>query len=283
MDSEILRKLTRHFKERGDTLSIDCLKFYLARLVYLEEYSSADEYANYVACRAAFAKKAASTGALIYGAGDEGRLMLKELNKCGVKVYAFMDTYKVLNGENSYLDLPIITLKEYTQKYNGIPIVITPVGVKDEIQQYLENNGIFNGCVLVEQNKELSKIFAAQAVIPEAARLCELSGKKRYFSLPELIPGSSEVFVDVGAKDGNSTRDFIDWCNGNYLKAFVFEPESEFYKTTVSNLHDFKNISVFQKGCSETTGITRFNTLGLFPVFRNMEQLRFQQFGLMKY
>lgn len=263
MNAAMVSRLTRHFKERGDTLSADCLKFHLARPVYEEESISEDEYNQYLNTRSDFIRKTGSSDVIIYGAGDEGKLTFEQLSSCGVNIPAFLDTYKVSNGENLYLGRPIITIGEYLGIYGDAPIVITPVHAKNEIKKYLEGNGILNYCLLAGEGKELAKILSKRAVIPEARRLYELSGTKRYFSLPGLKPGNSEVFVDIGAKDGNSTKDFINWCGGNYSKIFVFEPEPEFYKTTVNNLKECVNVSVFQKGCGETDSSIKFSELGL--------------------
>jgi FkbM family methyltransferase len=296
VEEELIARLTRHFKERGDTLSIDCLKFHLSRSVYGEEFSGEAEYNQYLEKREVFLKKVSSTGVVIYGAGDEGRLTFEELNANGIKIHAFLDTYKAIDRGELFLGVPIITLAEYLRKYNSdnIPIVITPVYSKHEIIKHLEDNGISNHCLLVEAGKELAQILSGRVVIPEAKRLYELSGEKRYFSVSELIPSDSEVFVDVGAKDGNTTRDFVDWCDGNYSKIHVFEPEPDFFELTFNNLKKYRDVTISSKGCGEQDAIIKFSTLGLVsqiadngtievPIVKLDEVLRDENITFMKY
>ncbi len=39
-----------------------------------------------------------------------------------------------------------------------------------------------------------------------------------------FAPNKKEVFVDGGALDGATSKDFIKWCGGNYEKIYAFEP-----------------------------------------------------------
>lgn len=44
---------------------------------------------------------------------------------------------------------------------------------------------------------------------------------KQYFDF--FLPKEKEYFLDAGSLDGETTRQFIDWCNGNYGAVYAFE------------------------------------------------------------
>lgn len=52
--------------------------------------------------------------------------------------------------------------------------------------------------------------------------------------------GENEVFIDGGALDGVSSKEFIRWCNGNFDKIFAFEPNPKMIEVCRENL---KNMS----------------------------------------
>jgi FkbM family methyltransferase len=47
----------------------------------------------------------------------------------------------------------------------------------------------------------------------------------QYFGGDIMIPSSHEIFVDAGVLDLGSSRDFIQWCGGNYDHIYAFEPD----------------------------------------------------------
>lgn len=46
------------------------------------------------------------------------------------------------------------------------------------------------------------------------------------------MPTENEVFVDVGALDGKTILDFVEWCDNKYKKIYSFEPDMGSYKAT---------------------------------------------------
>jgi len=58
----------------------------------------------------------------------------------------------------------------------------------------------------------------------EPSCLTELSPGAQYFP-PFLRPRDNEVFVDCGAYDGDSIRDFVEWTAGQFRGIVAFEPD----------------------------------------------------------
>jgi hypothetical protein len=202
IDMPVLVKMAKHFAERDDTLSLDCLRFSLSNFVYNIEYSETmrQRWRFFNKCRK-------YETVILYGAGNEGRVTLEELEKRGVKVTAFIDR----NKQGDIFGIPVISLDEYKEKFSAIPVIITPAFHKKEIRGFLDQNGINNYFSFLDNTVLLDE--TDPRLIPQAARLFKESGVPQYFSLPELPHIKDEVFVDCGVYDGNTIKDFISWCN----------------------------------------------------------------------
>lgn len=79
-----------------------------------------------------------------------------------------------------------------------------------------------------------------------------------YFDLPELQVEPNEVFIDAGCFDGETTREFINWCGGNYKKVYAFEPLDEGYVRAQYNLNEYRDIELFKCALSDKKGNTTF-------------------------
>lgn len=68
----------------------------------------------------------------------------------------------------------------------------------------------------------------------------------QYFD-PIITFQDGEVFADIGAFDGQTTKEFINRCP-TYEKAYCFEPEKSNISMLVSNLSDETKIEIFNLG-----------------------------------
>jgi len=72
-----------------------------------------------------------------------------------------------------------------------------------------------------------------------------------YFNNDVFSLGENEIYVDVGAYDGDSVSAFLQTCNLNklhYRKIYAFEPDPENHKALIKNTKDEKNIFCHQLG-----------------------------------
>lgn len=78
-----------------------------------------------------------------------------------------------------------------------------------------------------------------------------LSEPAQYFDNPFFKLGKHENYVDVGAYNGDTIKDFLKACGGEYDNIYAFEPEG----VNFSNLKQYvsqnnlSNIYLFQSGC----------------------------------
>ena len=79
---------------------------------------------------------------------------------------------------------------------------------------------------------------------------------QQYFE--DFMNYSSEVFVDIGGFDGDTTEEFCRRYN-NYKKVFLFEPSEENISAAISRLSKLFRIEFIQCGLSDKTGQLSFN------------------------
>jgi len=83
-----------------------------------------------------------------------------------------------------------------------------------------------------------------------------------YFNNNVLSLSSGEVYVDVGAFDGDSVHTFVEACQRNQLNykwIHAFEPDPHCYRALLKNTASYENISCRQTGLWWKSQTLRFN------------------------
>lgn len=174
----------------------------------------------------------------VFGAGKIGKLTERLHSE---KVTAFIDNNKAGEVIDSK---PVMSLKEYRSKYPDGYIVIATKYYKDIVKQLMECKYDF------------------ERVIDIGKPHYEELAKKQYFDL-EIINQSltdSEVFVDGGAYDGNTTACFFELLLSRGIRkgtSYLWEPDAEnvkWFNKTLGDKAGFNYVPV-EKGlwsCEET-------------------------------
>ncbi|MEI6826583.1 MAG: FkbM family methyltransferase [Desulfuromonadales bacterium] len=84
-----------------------------------------------------------------------------------------------------------------------------------------------------------------------------------YFNNDVLTLSPEEVYVDVGAYDGDTIKTFVEACTTKqvtYAKIYAFEPDPNCYQALLKNTAGYNNIVCHQSGIWSQTQILRFNT-----------------------
>ncbi len=69
---------------------------------------------------------------------------------------------------------------------------------------------------------------------------------------------SGEIFVDVGAFDGDTTEEFCTRCP-DYERVYIFEPSRSNIAKARERLHCFHRLEFIPEGVSDAAGVLRFN------------------------
>jgi len=86
-----------------------------------------------------------------------------------------------------------------------------------------------------------------------------------YFNNDVLEISEGEVYVDVGAFDGDTIESFNDACNKlnvNYKKIYGFEPDPECYKSLENNVASYDNVSLHKLGLWSESKTLEFTSSG---------------------
>lgn len=111
---------------------------------------------------------------VIWGAGDMGRRVVPYLDR--EDIVAFIDSNVDKIG-TQYLEIPVISLDEYEDKYNKLPILITPLA-EEEIENILMNRGIDFYFKLSDCPSEFSNVEYTPML--ERFSMEQINGDKKY-------------------------------------------------------------------------------------------------------
>lgn len=87
----------------------------------------------------------------------------------------------------------------------------------------------------------------------------EIKDKQAYF---EAFLPNEKVFVDGGAFDGVTSKEYSEFVGGEYEKIYVIEPDSASMCLTKENLNAYKNIEYIEAGLSDSHKFLKFDSRG---------------------
>lgn len=149
-----------------------------------------------------------NTEELVYilGINRVGELIYDYLKRVGINATAFIND----GSEYSSIDMKVVELNQI-EKIRKKKIIVAYHSKIDTIKATKK---------LIQNNIDINEIIFLQEL------------EKKYFNETFFKPSQNEVFVDVGALDGKTILDFVEWCNDNYKKIYSFEPDVNSYKMT---------------------------------------------------
>lgn len=142
----------------------------------------------------------------IFGAGAWGENLLDSYSDIGFSCFIDNDIEKC---NKNVKGLPVISFDEWIKKsYNSMVIISSRLYHEEQYAQLIEHK-------IPEER------------IINAGKMIDNLGELQYFDLPKLkeLQLKDEVFVDVGAFDGNTSALFAQWAEGTYKKIYAMEPE----------------------------------------------------------
>ena len=90
--------------------------------------------------------------------------------------------------------------------------------------------------------------------------LNRLIEKKPYFSKDIVRLNKNATYVDGGAFDGDSIRQFIIKAKGKYKKIIAFEPDPKTFQKLSKKIQKTNNSQIFNLGLSNKQKLLRFNS-----------------------
>ena len=126
-------------------------------------------------------------------------------------------------------DLPVIRIDEMnTPAFSHALVLTTSFQNRERDRMTLERAGV-----------DPERICGVESGLNETAASLPM----QYFDV--FRPGPSEVFLDAGAYDGQSSLDFLRWCGGRYRKIICLEPMEESLKLLRRRLAGTENVDIY--------------------------------------
>lgn len=234
----------------------------------------------------------------IWGAGEIGRLTHRKLDEIGVPIKDHVVDVPLLGGGIDRLELlgrneQFVIVRGFLSAFcmsdkeimNRFPGCINVYSVTDiyepeivepiDKQYYLDNISLFRqvrDSLADELSKETFDAFIEAKTQKNIEKLSSLMIPNQYFF--EDCPwkySSEETYVDCGAYDGDSIRDFIKIIGENYKEIIAFEPDEKNYcrlkewidKTGICN------IDAIKAGVHSEEGALHFCSSGDMESFAN--------------
>ncbi len=189
---------------------------------------------------------------IVWGCGCEGKYVRRLLHRSEYKDkrIEFCDNNSNLWGNSINLTIG---------KDNVITKVVSPQMIKSDDETIV---------VIASQNycgsifeQLLNTLFPIEYIVyPRGVYGHHLYGKtgNQYFDC--FLPSEEEVFVDCGCLNGNTSKEFVDWCNGNYKGIVAFEPNAAMTETcrNTFSMPVFHDVSLITKGVWNEAGVLSF-------------------------
>lgn len=155
-----------------------------------------------------FMARKTGKGIIIWGCGCQGLETKRVIDLYQYPINYFCDSDPKKIG--TVIDgIPVISVDLLFEKYSDYSVVIGSGIYKDKMMNALLSHGFSNENILY----------------PSYFHLQAQSGKKQYFDV--FKPEKNEIFMDVGAFDGSTTLEFIQWTKETYQKVILLEPLHE--------------------------------------------------------
>lgn len=220
---------------------------------------------------------------VLYGAGTLSGLVMKSLEKYGVSIECFCDTY--WPGIHKTTGLPIISAEQLKRDYSDAIVIITSElhgrSIMNTLRKIDYQGKIYSfedllGFYVIEYEEfephiagyEWAYDYFSDAVSKQIVldsirtRLLgtpmKASMNPQYFE-PEICPLSDEeVFVDGGCFIGDTAEEFIRQVKGKYKRIYGFEPDENNLKKARANLAQYQHIDLLHGGLWHMTNCYKF-------------------------
>ena len=211
----------------------------------------------------------------LYGMGNGTDMVIEKLNEIGVTAAEVFASDEFVRG-HSFRGYRVKKYSEICEEYDDFVIVVC-FAVHDDamlarIKSLSEkhtlfapnvpivNDGVFTREFIAEHDEEferayslLSDDFSRQSFIDVLN--FKVSGKVEYlFSCEKrkediyseyLSLGKDEIFMDLGAYDGDTVREFIEATDGEYQKIIAVEADEKNYRKLVDKTDGVQNITTY--------------------------------------
>ena len=225
---------------------------------------------------------------VLYGMGDGADKVLAAFEKLDIRAEAVMASDEFVRGQQfhgftvqrlsdierrydefvvalcfaSQLPEVMDTIKAVARKHTtvvpSVPVFGDVLFDDDFVSAHLNEMEQAYSLMADEQSR---RVFAGVAEFYYTGKPELLDGittdKDEAFSL--LSPGDNEVYVDLGAYNGDTIDEFLHYTGGNYRKIVALEPNAKNFAKLQAHCADMPRVSLWELGAWDKNTILTFN------------------------
>lgn len=226
---------------------------------------------------------------ILYGMGDGADKVINEFNKLNIKFNGVMASDDFVRGQ-TFHGFTVKKLRDFEEELGDFLIALCFASqipeVTDNINSIAKKHTLLVPSVPVYGNNIFNKNFyeANQENFNRAYELLEDDTSRKVFIniinfqytgdikyLDECTTEKDEIFnnilkfndneiyLDLGAYNGDTIEEFLSYCKNRYKSIIAFEPNSKNFSKLQKKCADLKNISLWQIGSYSKNTIINFN------------------------
>ena len=233
--------------------------------------------------------KADNKPVVLYGMGDGADKVLRAFERFGIKTSAVMASDDFVRGQ-SFHGFKVRKLSEIEEEYGDFNIALCFASQLESVMNTIKSvakkhttlvpsvpafgENLFDDNFIAEKGKDIDTAYSLLAdelskkvyknVITfyytgEISLLDEITTEKDEAFDNILRLGNNEVYVDLGAYNGDTIDEFLHYCGGYYRKIIAFEPNSKNFAKLQAHCENLKNIDLWQLGAYNKNTVLTFN------------------------
>ncbi|MGN0508775.1 MAG: FkbM family methyltransferase [Ruminococcus sp.] len=226
---------------------------------------------------------------VLYGMGDGADKVLKAFEHFGIKASAVMASDDFVRGQ-SFHGFKVKKLSEVEAEYGDFNIALCFASQLEDVMNTIKSvakkhttlvpsvpvfgDNLFDDNFIAENRDDIETAYSLFAdklskkvyenvlrfyYTGELSLLDEITTDKDEAFSSILKLGNNEVYVDLGAYNGDTIDEFLHYCGGDYRKIIAFEPNSKNFAKLQAHCENLKNIDLWQLGAYNRNTVLTFN------------------------
>lgn len=208
----------------------------------------------------------------VYGMGNGADKIFAQFENFGIKAEGIFASDEFVRG-HYFRDYKVLKYSEVCEQYDDFVIVLAfgagYASLIDKIEKMsfqhtlyapdvpIEGGGLFSYEYCLEHESEIEEVYNmleddfSKRVYSEIINF-RISGKIEYLKnittdksevYTDIIkPSDNEIYIDLGAYNGDTVSELLEFTDGKYQKIVALEPDARNYKKLVKSIEGKENI-----------------------------------------